>query len=445
MIEPLYSFQSGVIPKIVRGEPTYLGFDPGLGKSRTALEAAKAKDVKRLLIVAPASGRYVWERECRKWWPEMPFTLVRGPDDLRPRTGALLVTYGLLSQKRSPVAAAIAVDRAFGMTILDEAAAVKSSGANRTKAVLQTMLPKLGYLLPMSGTPAPNHAGELYTILRAVYPKAILKTSGTPMLEYEFQDAFCRVVEKRFARGSQPVRVIEGSKNMPELRRRMEGFMVRVRKADVLKDLPAIRWDVVPVQPKLDSLAPLPAVPAGLSDEDLLKWLSGAGGDHVMRLRRLLGVAKADAAIEYIDDFLTNLPQDRKVLVFAHHREVIKVLDAGLGNWSPAVVTGSSSPGERTVAINRFLENDRCRVLIGNIQAAGTGLTLVGPRCRCSDVFFVEATYSVGDNHQAACRVHRIGQRDGVVARFLTAHGTIDDRIHSVLARKAQDFEQLFD
>jgi SNF2 family DNA or RNA helicase len=51
----------------------------------------------------------------------------------------------------------------------------------------------------------------------------------------------------------------------------------------------------------------------------------------------------------------------------------------------------------------------------------------------------------VGDNHQAACRVHRIGQRDGVVARFLTAHNTIDDRIHSVLARKAQDFEQLFD
>jgi hypothetical protein len=103
----------------------------------------------------------------------------------------------------------------------------------------------------------------------------------------------------------------------------MDGFMVRVRKSDVLKDLPAIRWDVVPVQPKLDSLAPLPAVPAGLSDEDLLKWLSGAGGDHVMRLRRLLGVAKADASIEYIDDFLTNLPQDRKVLVF------LRTTDAG--------------------------------------------------------------------------------------------------------------------
>jgi hypothetical protein len=82
-VNRLYRYQADAIPQIVRGEPTYLGFDPGLGKSRTALEAAKAKGVKRLLIVAPASGRYVWERECAKWWPEMPFSLVRGPGSSR--------------------------------------------------------------------------------------------------------------------------------------------------------------------------------------------------------------------------------------------------------------------------------------------------------------------------------------------------------------------------
>jgi SNF2 family DNA or RNA helicase len=83
-------------------------------------------------------------------------------------------------------------------------------------------------------------------------------------------------------------------------------------------------------------------------------------------------------------------------------------------------------------------------MFIGNIQAAGTGLTLVGPQCLCSDVFFVEASYAVGDNVQAAARVHRIGQKAAVVARFLTAHGTIDDRIQDILARKAGDFAKLF-
>jgi SNF2 family DNA or RNA helicase len=49
------------------------------------------------------------------------------------------------------------------------------------------------------------------------------------------------------------------------------------------------------------------------------------------------------------------------------------------------------------------------------------------------------------DNAQAACRVHRIGQKDGVVVRMLSAAGTIDDLINGLLVRKAKDFTQLFD
>ena len=49
------------------------------------------------------------------------------------------------------------------------------------------------------------------------------------------------------------------------------------------------------------------------------------------------------------------------------------------------------------------------------------------------------------DNAQAACRVHRIGQKDGVVARMLSASGTIDDLINGLLVRKAREFTQLFD
>jgi SNF2 family DNA or RNA helicase len=49
------------------------------------------------------------------------------------------------------------------------------------------------------------------------------------------------------------------------------------------------------------------------------------------------------------------------------------------------------------------------------------------------------------DNAQAACRVHRIGQQDGVVARMLSAAGTVDDLINSLLVRKAREFTQLFD
>ena len=166
MNQPLYKYQADVLPQMAAGAPTYLGFDPGLGKSRTALEAAKARGVKALLIICPASGRYVWERECRQWWPGMPFHLISGPSDLSKlrKDGIVLITYGLLSQKESVYASLISKNPAFNMTIIDEAAAVKNLEANRTKAILKKMLPKLGYVVPMSGTPAPNHAGELFPI-----------------------------------------------------------------------------------------------------------------------------------------------------------------------------------------------------------------------------------------------------------------------------------------
>ena len=447
MTDPLYSFQAEAVDRAAKGEQVYLGFDPGLGKSRTALETAKRRQAKRVLVICPASGRYVWESEVLKWTGQR-VTIIQGTRDLArlKNDGIVVVTYGLISKRDSPFVSVIAKGEPFDLTVIDEAAAVKNPGSNRTRAILTKMLPKLGYVLPMSGTPAPNNASELYPILKALFPAALTSGNGTVMNQWQFEDQYCHVVSKRFGTGPS-IRTIQGNKNAPELKKRLAPFMIRVRKEDVLTQLPPIRYDVVPLPLPPGSASALGATPSGLSDDELLKYLSGATGDeHVMRLRRVLGLLKAQPAAEYIDDFLTNLPSDKKVLVFAHHKEVIAKLVEGLADWSPAVITGASTPAERTAAIDRFLGKTLrpTRLFIGNIAASGTGLTLVGPTCKCSDVVFVEATYSVGDNVQAACRVHRIGQHEAVVARFLTAHGTMDDRIQSILARKAKDFDQLF-
>jgi SWI/SNF-related matrix-associated actin-dependent regulator 1 of chromatin subfamily A len=442
MTEPLYPFQRDAINQIAADSQVYLGFDPGLGKSRAALEAAHRRGAKRVLVICPASGRYVWQDQTRRW-SAYPVTIVRNTADLR-NNGVVVLTYGLISQKDGVYAKKVAEGLAYDLTVLDEAAAVKNPGANRTKAILGTMLPKLGYVLPLSGTPAPNHAGELYPILKALHPQALRGTNGRLLMQWEFEDRYCRVVLKRFGMG-RPVRVVEGSKNLTELRAKLDGFMLRVKKEEVLKDLPPVRYDVVPIGVTNPPAGAVSSRLADMDDDALMHYLSGASGDeHLMRLRHMLGVCKADPAVEYIDDFLTNLPDGKKILVFAHHKDVIEKLDTGLKQWSPAKIVGSTSTIDRALAVKFFLENPYCRVLIGNIAAAGTGLTLVGPKCACSDVIFVEASYSVGDNVQAAARVHRIGQREAVVARFLTAHETLDDRIQDILARKARDFAILF-
>jgi SWI/SNF-related matrix-associated actin-dependent regulator 1 of chromatin subfamily A len=278
------------------------------------------------------------------------------------------------------------------------------------------------------------------------------------MNRQEYEDRFCKVTHKYFG-GSRPIRVIEGSKNIPQLKTLIAPFMVRVRKEEVFKDLPAIIWDSVPVEldkseitgPDIEHLEKImtqifAGQGATASLDDLTTALDIASRNaSIMSMRRMLGAAKLRGATEYIVDMLDNLPPERKVLVFAHHAHVIASLVRHLGEYSPAVIVGNTPHYEREQMVDKFLNDRTCRVFVGNIQAAGTAITLVGPKCKCSDVVFVESSWTPMDNAQAACRVHRIGQKDGVVVRMLSAAGTIDDLINGLLVRKAKDFTQLFD
>lgn len=204
-----------------------------------------------------------------------------------------------------------------------------------------------------------------------------------------------------------------------------------------------MRFDTVPVEPSAAvDLSAFSGMLDGLSDDDVLNALL-RGDQHIMRLRALLGSAKVGAAIEYLQEFLEDNPT-RKIVVWAHHHAVLDALAKGLLGYGVASYDGRTSESQRQLAVERFVHGANYRVFVGQIQAAGTGLTLVGPKYRSSDAFFVETSFSIGDNSQAAQRIHRIGQSEPVIIRYFTAYGTLDERIQSILARKAQDFETLF-
>jgi len=447
----LFPHQLDNAKRIAVGVPTYLGFDMGTGKTRTFIEAVKLRGAKVVLVICPASALLVWQREIQIWDRGASCTVVRHPDHFGRPSKYYLVSHGMLSQRQGAIAAALADDDIqFDMTAIDEAQAFNAPDSLRVRA-LRNAAKNLGDIIPLSGTPMKNHAGDLYTLLSICWPQGIRNMSRA-----QYEEKFCVVQHRDFQRNGRLIRVIEGSKNIPQLRKMIAPFMVRVRKGDVLKDLPAINWDQVPVplDPAYMPEADLKAFEGyfsqssvlGTPDDDMVDAMRVMGNSvPLMRLRRMLGLAKLRGATEYLVDMLDNLPEDRKILVFAHHADVIKALFNHLAEYSPAVLTGQSTPPERAIAVDKFLMDPKCRVFIGNIQAAGTALTLVGPKCKCSDVVFVESSWTPMDNAQAACRVHRIGQKDGVVARMLSAAGTVDDLISSLLARKARDFTDLFD
>ena len=448
----LFPHQTAGALRLAAGVPTYLALDMGIGKSRTFIEAVKLRQAKRVLVICPASAVLVWKREIGLWHPSASFLVVKNAQDLsRPQTYTI-VTHGLMSQKNGVIPEAVVKGKAFVMTAVDEAHAFNAPDTNRVKALVKAARAfKLGDLVPLSGTPMRNHAGDLYNLLALCYPPF-------RMTRYDYEERFCHVVHKTFG-GSRMIRVIEGSKNLDKLKTLIAPFMMRVRKEDVFADLPAILWDTVPIPldssmmlpPDLDRLENavgklLNEVSPSADPEIMTEILRRAANDvGLMELRRILGVAKLRGATEYLVDMLDNLPENRKILVFAHHSHVIAALARHLGEYSPAVLVGSTRPADREIAVDKFLSDPHCRVFIGNIQAAGTAITLVGPKCKCSDVIFVESSWTPMDNAQAACRVHRIGQKDGVVARMLSAAGTVDDLINGLLVRKAREFTALFD
>jgi SWI/SNF-related matrix-associated actin-dependent regulator 1 of chromatin subfamily A len=454
MSKPLFPHQHTGAMRIATKVPTYLALDMGIGKTRTFIEAVLLRRAKRALVICPASALLVWKREISLWAPGATFVIVKKAADLAKPAHWFIVSHGLMSQTNGPIPAALFLGPAFDMTAIDEAQAFNAADTNRVKA-LRRAAHKLGDITPLSGTPMKNHAGDLYTLLSICWPQ------GMKLTRAEYEERFCKVSHKYFG-GSRPIKVIEGSKNLDQLKTLIAPFMMRVRKEEVFKDLPAIIWDQIPVPldashlpgPEAEALRvriseiiamTSPTGDGTTSVDAATKALAAAGGGHLMTLRRMLGLAKLRGATEYIIDMLDNLPPDRKVLVFAHHADVIRALTTHLAEYSPAVLVGDTSAKDREAAVDKFLNDHRCRVFIGNIQAAGTAITLVGPKCKCSDVVFVESSWTPMDNAQAACRVHRIGQKDGVVARMLSASGTVDDLINSLLVRKARDFTQLFD
>jgi SNF2 family DNA or RNA helicase len=456
MSKPLFPHQHKGAVRIAGKVPTYLALDMGIGKTRTFIEAVALRGAKRVLVICPASAVLVWKREIGLWHPGATFVIVKSNADLIKPALYFIVSHGLMSVLGG-VAEALAVGPAFDMTAIDEAHAFNAADTNRVKA-LRRAASRLGQVVPLSGTPMKNHAGDLYTLLSICWPEGLKHPSGALMNRYDFEERFCKVTHRSFG-GRHMVRVIEGSKNLDTLKAMIAPFMMRVRKEEVFKDLPAIIWDQVPVP--LDP-AHLSGADAEMLERAVTKLTAEQGATAsldvltaalaamskdagLMKLRRMLGLAKLRGAAEYILDMLDNLPTDRKVLVFAHHAEVIASLARHFGEYLPAVLTGQNTPREREQAVDKFLTDPKCRVFVGNIQAAGTAITLVGPKCKCSDVVFVESSWTPMDNAQAACRVHRIGQKDGVVARMLSASGTVDDLINGLLVRKAREFTQLFD
>ena len=432
-----------------------LGDEPGLGKTLQAIRACDEVLARRVLVLCQAIAKIHWQREFVRWQlMPRPITIVSSQADQIPDTGVVIVNYDMIQRQDALVRKKL-LAKQWDVLILDEAHAMKNPDAKKSRYIYGVHLDGKSGLVAsaervwaLTGTPAPNHMGELWTHLHALAPDLILDpVLKVAMPEHIFRERYVQQQPTPYG-----MRVV-GSKNLSELKTRLDKFMLRRRKKDVLQDLPPLDFAMFPmtIDPGkvptalLDELRELeetskndPLLQAAIiADQMELMFRPGMMG-AISTERRILGEIKAFLAVELIVEELEADPH-AKLIVFAHHLSVIDNLGAGLTAFDPVQVDGRSSPGMRQRAIDDFQNDPKCRVFIGQTIAAGTSITLTAS----SNVIIVEPSFVPKDNLQAASRAHRIGQRDSVFVRYLTIPGTLDEHIVSTLYRKTKDIAAL--
>lgn len=452
-----------------------LALEMGLGKSLIAIRAADRLGLRKILVICPAVAITNWVREF-----QMGQTFARTVAGVhnskdRPGTDVVIVNYDKISRNSVPDL----VNRKWDLIICDEGHALKTASASRTKRIYGTLSgpvgnPNQGGLVSLAknvwiltATPIPNHLGELWTHIRALAPQLLpLGPNGRPLNYWGFVEKYCECRETPF--GMQ----ITGNKKstLPEIKAMLRSFVLRVKKTEVLPDLPPIRFvttvieasdlgseltelerhpDIVELNRTLEAARAAvelregyrPGSPGPRPDReergDLLDAMANRPG-HIATLRRMTSVVKVNPAIELLSAELESGALT-KVIVFAVHRETITLLTAGLSSFGAVQLHGGTSASDRQEAIDSFQNDPEVRVFVGQIQACGTAINLTA----ASDVVFVEASWVPSDNSQAASRAHRIGTQSAVLVRFLALAGSVDELVQDALARKTAAINQI--
>lgn len=411
-------FQKAGIKFITRRDATLLADEQGLGKTIQVAGAMNIWLPELTLIVCPASLKINWERELKTWVMPTPETFIIQPGDKNPwissfEKGVVIINYDLLS-KMKPFLLSINWD----LVVMDEAHYIKNTKTKRTKIAVS--IPGKKKVLT-TGTPVLNRPIELYSLISYLDKKEWPSKNA-------FVNRYCDPHTEWY--GGRPKLVATGASNLEELQWKLRSsIMIRRLKKDVLKDLPDKQRQVIEL-----SGVSLKSEKEGLASitETRMNKIENLGA--LAAIRHETALAKVSKVNAFIFDTLESV---NKIVVFAHHRDVIdQIAEAFQG--VAVKITGDMSQKDRQKSVDEFQNNPDVKLFIGNMVAAGTGLTLTAS----SHVIFAELDWVPGVMAQAEDRCHRIGQKNSVLIQYLVVQDSIDAKLAHSLVKKSEVINQ---
>lgn len=371
-----------------------------VGKTPQAIMAADKVGASRVLVLCPAIATYQWREQWAEWSPERPLAVILGREPPPANfQGVLIASYNRAVQHQNALTQAPHWD----VLIPDEAHFAKNPKAQRTKVVYGKG--GVGWnstcIWPLTGTPAPNHGGEVWPMLRAF---------GAVKCGYEdFVRHFC-YYDEREGRiyGNKP-------QYLAELRALLAPFTLRRTLREVAPDMPAISYNLLNVEPK-----------AGVD----LHSDNPDASDAEDRIA--VALAKAPTLAIEIEECLA-AQEYTQTVVFGYHVAPLKALGEILtaAGIDASIITGET-PAVRRQNIQAAFKAGVCQVLIAQMIAAGTAIDLSAAQ----HGYFIELDWVPASNSQAAHRLVNMQTKDPVTFDVLTWPGSMDDKVQRALLRK---------
>lgn len=397
--------------------------DQGIGKTAQAISYAKLHpELNSVLIVCPATLKINWQREIYKWTGENSYIIsgTQGQPLLKNIYRYFIINYDILFHH---IVTLISMN--FQLLIGDEVQAISNPKAKRTKAFisLARIIPKR---ILLSGTPMRNNAGNFFTSLSIIAPKEFTN-------RWKFLNRYMQSVYNGFTW------VFKGSQNEEELHARIAPYIIRRTKKEVLPQLPDKTRSIIPFEMNIHAVKEYNNAENSFvtwANENARKKLEGQ--KHFEILKQVAYAGKRNDVITWIADFLET---GEKLVVYVYHKEAIKDLYQIFKNIS-VVVSGDTSMKDRQKAIDDFQNKKEIQLFIGQIIAAGSGITLTA----ASNMAIVEFTSVPADIVQAEDRILRIGQNANKVSiYYLVASGTIEEDIALMIESKYKTIGKILD
>ena len=418
---PPLEHQKEAIKSLVENKKFILADDMGLGKTTSTIIGALETGAKKTLIICPASLKINWQREIQNY-TDRPTSIIEGK---KWEDGDfVIINYDIIKNFHdvNNKSESIILNNKFDLIIVDEAHYIQNKQAQRTK-LINDIAKASERLWLLTGTPITSRPINYYNLLNLIDSPVALNWMA-------YVKRYCSGFQ--FRAGKRRVWNVSGASNLEELRDRTSNLILRRLKENVL-DLP--EKIITPVYLRLKSK----------EYESLMgeyyQWFDKSGEadsltlqfTKLTKVRQVIAEEKVSSTIELCENIIE---QGKKVIVFTNFTKTLEMILEHFGKCAVRL-DGSMSQKDRQDSVDRFQNDENVMVFVGNIKAAGTGITLTAGEA----VIMNDLSFLPSDHSQAEDRAYRYGQKNNVLVYYPIFDNTVEGIIYDILKKKKEIFQ----